>query len=130
MLAPSDYYRFKCAEIGDAETRLVAACLSDHIGEDNAVRVETIAARAGINERQVRDILETLTTEHGWPIGAHSGKAGRWIIESEDERWRVVRDLDSRLEALYSRRAAIVSAKIPSELELKLQSPTLQEGLF
>ena len=37
---PSEYYRMKSAEIQEADIRLVAACMSDHIGEENAVRLE------------------------------------------------------------------------------------------
>ena len=60
---PSEYYRLKSAEIKEADIRLVAACMSDHIGEQNAVRLEKLAARVGMGERQVRAKLETLVVE-------------------------------------------------------------------
>ena len=74
---PNEYYRLKSAEIQEADIRLVAACMSDHVGEENAVRLESLVARSGLGERQVRDILKVLVKDYGWPIGAHAGKAGR-----------------------------------------------------
>jgi hypothetical protein len=128
---PAEFYRLKSAAITDAEVRLVAAVMSDYVGEENAVRLERLAARVGLGERQVRDILETLVVSYEWPIGAHAGRAGRWIIANEEERWRVLGDLDSRQKALYARRNALLTAKVPSGLELNRQAAlTMQTGLF
>jgi len=80
-MKPNDYYRLKSAEIKEADIRLVAAVMSEHVGEENAVRMEKLVARCGLGERQVRDILEVLVKDYKWPIGAHAGKAGtvmRW----------------------------------------------------
>jgi hypothetical protein len=128
---PAEFYRMKSAAITDAEVRLVAAVMSDYVGEENAVRLERLAARVGLGERQVRDILETLVVSYGWPIGAHAGRAGRWIIANEEERWRVLGDLDSRQKALYTRRNALLTAKVPNALELnRAAAQTMQTGLF
>jgi hypothetical protein len=128
---PADFYRLKSATITDAEVRLVAAVMSDYVGEENAVRIERLAARVGLGERQVRDILETLVVTYGWPIGAHAGRAGRWIIANEEERWKVLGDLDSRQKALYTRRNALLTAKVPNALELnKASALSMQTGLF
>ena len=124
---PSEYYRLKSAEIKEADIRLVAACMSDHIGEQNAVRLEKLAARVGMGERQVRDMLETLVVEYGWPIGAHAGIAGRWIINNEEERWHVANELLSRENTTRKRRMVIERAKLPAKLELD-RAP--QIGLF
>jgi hypothetical protein len=130
-MTPDEFYRLKSAAITDAEVRLVAAVMSDYVGEENAVRLERLAARVGLGERQVRDILETLVVTYGWPIGAHAGKAGRWIIANEEERWRVLGDLDSRQKALYTRRNALLTAKVPNALELnRAAAQTMQTGLF
>jgi hypothetical protein len=32
---PNEYYRLKSAEIKEADIRLVAACMSDHVGEEH-----------------------------------------------------------------------------------------------
>ena len=128
---PTDYYRLKSAEITEADIRLVAACMSDHVGEENAVRLEALVARCGLGERQVRDILETLVIAYGWPVCAHAGKAGRWLATNEDDRWLVIGDLDSRIKALRERREAMLCAKIPNALELNRQEARVaQTGLF
>jgi len=128
---PNDYYRLKSGEIREADIRLVAACMSDHVGEENAVRLETLVARCGLGERQVRDILETLVIVYGWPVCAHAGKAGRWIATNEEDRWLVIGDLDSRIRALRERREAMLTAKIPNALELnRTEARVMQTGLF
>ena len=125
---PNDYYRLKSAEIKEADIRLVAAVMSEHVGEENAVRMEKLVARCGLGERQVRDILEVLVKDYKWPIGAHAGKAGRWIIENEQERWHVANELLSRENELRARRKVIEQAHLPAKLELDKQVPQL--GLF
>lgn len=124
---PSDYYRLKSAEIKEADVRLVAACMSEHVGEANAVRIEKLAARVDMGERQVRDILEVLVTEHCWLIGAHAGRAGRWIIATDEEKWHVANELLGREIAMRKRRMIIEHGKLPSTLEL---SSSQQSGLF
>ena len=123
-----DFYRLKSAEITEADVRLVAACMSDHVGEENAVRLEALVARCGLGERQIRDILETLVKEYRWPIGAHAGKAGRFIIANDKERWHVANELLSRENELRARRRIIEQAHLPAKLELDKQVPQL--GLF
>lgn len=125
---PNDYYRMKSAEIQEADIRLVAACMSEHIGEENAVRLDRLVARCGLGERQVRDILEVLVKDYKWPIGAHAGKAGRWIIATEEERWHVANELLSRENELRARRRIIEQAHLPTKSELDNQVP--QMGLF
>ena len=102
--------------------------MSDHVGEENAVRLEALVKRCGLGERQVRDILETLVKEYKWPIGAHAGKAGRWIIANDKERWHVANELLSRENELRARRRIIEQAHLPAKLELDKQVPQL--GLF
>ena len=128
---PRDYYHQKTASITEADVRLVAACMTDYIGEENAVRIETLAGRVGFHERQVRDILETLVIVYGWPVCAHAGKAGRWLATNEDDRWQVIGDLDSRIKSLRERREAMLTAKIPNALELnRAEARVMQTGLF
>ena len=128
---PREYYQMKTASITEADIRLVAACMTDYIGEENAVRIENLAGRVGMHERQVRDILETLVITYGWPVCAHAGKAGRWIATTEDDRWQVIGDLDSRIRSLRERREAMLCAKIPNALELnRTEARSMQNGLF
>ena len=126
-----EYYHLKTASITEADVRLVAACMTDHIGEQNAVRIEDLSGRVGFHERQVRDILETLVCSYGWPVCAHAGKAGRWLATNESDRWQVIGDLDSRIKSLRERREAMLTAKIPNALELNRQEARVaQTGLF
>ena len=128
---PREYYHLKTASITEADVRLVAACMTEHIGEQNAVRIEDLSRRVGMHERQVRDILAMLVDTYGWPVCAHAGKAGRWIATSEGDRWLVIGDLDSRIKALRQRREAMLTAKIPNALELnRAEARVMQTGLF
>ena len=122
---PTDYYRLKSAEIKEADIRLVAACMSEHIGEENAVRLEALVKRCGLGERQVRDILETLVKAYKWPIGAHAGKAGRWIIADEVERQSVIADLASRVSETNARIRALRGAELVGKVEPSWTAQTL-----
>ncbi|HQH28125.1 MAG TPA: hypothetical protein PLP17_12060 [Oligoflexia bacterium] len=124
---PNDYYRLKSGEIREADIRLVAACMSDHVGEENAVRLETLVARCGLGERQVRDILEVLVKDHGWPIGAHSGKAGRWLARSFDEARETQAEYYSRAREDKRRGDAFNTCNYPPKPaeELRELQPTL-----
>lgn len=126
-MRPGEYYLRMTARIKEADVRLVAACMTDYVGEENAVRIERLAARVGMGERQVRDILETLVKSYGIPIGAHAGKAGRWIIANEGERRAVLADLASRVTETNARIRALREAKLaPAEpLRVELVQPTL-----
>ena len=128
---PREYYHLKTASITEADVKRIADCMTEHIGEQNAVRIEDLSGRVGMHERQVRDILAILVKQYGWPICANAGKAGRWIATSEDDRWQVIGDLDSRIKELRERRDALLTAKIPNALELnRAEARVMQTGLF
>ena len=130
-ISPKDYFKKLAFSIKDAEIRQVAAIMSDYIGEENAVRLDALCRRVSMDERKVRLILGKLVTEYGVPVCAHSGKAGRWIATSEDDRWQVIGDLDSRIKELRERREALLTAKIPNALELnRAEARVMQTGLF
>lgn len=122
-----NYYVEMANAIKDSDVRTVAAVMSAHVGEANAIRIEQLSDEAGISERQVRCILEQLVTDYGWAIGAHSSIPGRWIIASEEERWHVANELLSREEALRKRRRIIEQIKLPAKLEFE-ENP--QQALF
>lgn len=124
---PREYYKRMASRITEADIRFVAALMTDYIGEENAVRLDDLCRRAGFGERQVRDMLETITVFYGIPIGSHSGKAGRWIIANENERQSVIAELASRRNALDDRIKAVRGVRLPVELpvEIKEVQPAL-----
>jgi len=130
-MTPREFYAKKQAEITEAEVRKVARVMTDHIGEENAVRLEEISSRAHLGERQTRDVLEILVKDYGFPIGAHAGKAGRWLIASEDERGHVTRELLSREISIRDRRRAIEKAVLPTSEDYGYeQLSLLDEGEY
>lgn len=125
MATPREIYRRMVAQIKPADIRLVAACMEDHIGIDNAVLLPDLASRVGKHERAVRSILSTLVVEYGIPIGAVSGDAGRFVIASEDERQAVVGDLASRVKKTNERIRALREAKLVGRVEPMPRAETM-----
>ena len=121
---PREYYHRLSYSIKDAELRLVADVMSDYIGEENAVKLPTLCKRVSMSERKVRMILERLTKEFGIPIGAQSGKAGRFIIATEDERQEVIADLASRVSETQARIRALRNAKLVKVAPVEPQHET------
>ena len=126
-ISPKDYFKKLAFSIKDAEIRLVAAIMSDYIGEENAVTIQQLTARTGLHERVVRSILSTLVTDYGIPIGAQSGKAGRYIIATEDERQAVIADLRSRTAETEKRIKALQRATL---IQTPPVEPELEQGLL
>lgn len=113
---PSDYYKRLIAGITEDDVRRVAEIMARHIGEQNRVSIQSLVAQTKLNERTVRVILNTLVIEYGIPIGAQSGRAGRWICANQRELDTVVADLQSRANETTNRIRALRVATIPSEL--------------
>jgi hypothetical protein len=124
-MTPREIYRRMVSKIKPADVRLVAACFEDHIGAENAVLMPQLCARTGLHERVVRNILNTLVTEYGIPIGAQSGKAGRWIIADEVERQSVIADLASRVSETNARIRALRGAELVGKVEPSWTAQTL-----
>ncbi len=82
---PHEYYRKLSYYITDVEIRAVAEIMCDHIGEDDAIRLEDLCKLTKMDERKVRMILERLVTEYRLPVCAHSGKAGRWLARTYED---------------------------------------------
>jgi MarR-like DNA-binding transcriptional regulator SgrR of sgrS sRNA len=121
---PREYYHRLSYSIKDAELRLVAYVMSDYIGEENAVKLPTLCKRVSMSERKVRMILERLTKEFGIPVGAQSGKAGRFIIATEDERQEVIADLASRVSETQARIQSLRNAKLVKVAPVEPQHET------
>ena len=128
---PRDYYRMKTASITEAEVRLVAEVMADHIGKENRIKKSELCGRVSMDERKVRDILAIIAIDYQWGIGGMSGISGYWIVANEDERWQVLNDLRSRNKEINKRYDALLTAKIPNALELNRQEArVMQTGLF
>ena len=121
---PREYYHRLSYSIKDAELRLVADVMSDYIGEENAVKLPALCKRVSMSERKVRLILERLTKEFGIPIGAQSGRAGRFIIATEDERQAVIADLASRVSETQARIRSLRNAKLVKVAPVEPQHET------
>lgn len=50
---PTDYYRLKSAEIKEADIRLVAACMSDHVGEESTANGSVLGGMNGLRNHRV-----------------------------------------------------------------------------
>ena len=120
---PSDYYKRLIASITEDDVRRVAEVMVNHIGEENRITLQNLVALTKLNERTVRVILNTLVIEYGIPIGAQSGRAGRWICANKRELDTVIAELISRATALHERANALRRVQLPS-------SDALQEYLF
>lgn len=126
---PREYYRKLAFGIKDAEIRAVAAVMAEHIGEENAVRLDALCGRVGMDERRVRIVLEKLVTEYGVPVCAHSGKAGRWLARSCDEARETQAEYYSRAAADKRRGDAFNTCHYPPKQveELREVQPALLE---
>ena len=125
---PTDFYRMKSAEIQEADIRLVAACMSEHIGEENLIRIEALCRRVSMDDRKVRIILEKLTTEYHLPVCAHSGKAGRWLARSYEEARQTQMEHYSRAKAEKRRGDAYNQCDYPpveNAKEIEVKQPAL-----
>ena len=101
-MKPNEYYKRMVSSITRADVRLVAACMTEHVGQENTVR-------------------------YGWPIGGISGRAGRWIIANEAEREMVIADLGSRIKETQARVKALQNIKLAPEApkEVKAVQPPM-----
>lgn len=118
---PSDFYRSIVSTIEERDIKKVAEFMLSHIGENQAVDLSTIAEEVfgEFNpsvERKLRLILEDLTTHYNMPIGAYSGKAGRWLCQDHEEIQRVVADLERRVSSTNDRIRALRMANLPAQM--------------
>ncbi len=113
---PSEYYKRLIASITEDDVRRVAEVMAEHIGEENRITLQNLVALTKLNERTVRVILNTLVIEYGIPIGAQSGRAGRWICANKRELDTVIADLESRANETRNRVNALRVATIPNTL--------------
>ena len=61
---PREYYHFKTAQITEADVRLVAEVMSEHVGKENRISKNELCARVSMSERKVRDILAVIAINY------------------------------------------------------------------
>lgn len=119
-MKPQEFYQSLLGSITDQDAKIVGGILLNHIGEQNAIALPLLAKQAfgeynANTERKTRKILELLATEHRMPVWAYSGRSGRWLCADEEERQRVVADLEARIEALTARVKVLRTAIVPAQ---------------
>lgn len=124
-LPQQQYYAdFALKYVSEPDASAILLHLADHISEDNQTALWQIALVAygrynSSTERKAREALELLVTKYGIPVGAHSGKAGRWLIISIEELAHVQNELYSRAARIRQRADAL------GKMELR---PTLDDA--
>ena len=126
---PREYYHLKTASITEADVRLVAACMTDYIGEQNAVRLEILCGRLSMDERKVRIILKRLRNEFGIPVCAISGKPGYWLALTHEQTKPSELEFRSRAKENIDNANAYLYCHYPPKQveEIREVQPTLIE---
>jgi hypothetical protein len=115
---PREFYEQLVSEIEEADIKRVAQIMLKHIGESNLISLEDLALQAfgklgKDGDRKTRLILAKLVNEHHMPIGAYSGKAGRWLCADDEELNRVIMDLTARHNETGNRIHSLRLSKVP-----------------
>jgi hypothetical protein len=118
---PREFYAALIENISVDDVKQVAKIMLSYVGEENAVTLKALAIRifgefTTNTERKTRLILEELVTKYRFPIGAYSGKSGRWLCKNKEEIDLVVADLESRRNATANRIRALNMAVVPAPI--------------
>ena len=86
-------------QVKEPELKRTLTVMAEHIGKDNPILIEQLAAQIygeARYERQTRDDLLSLRDDYEIPIGSNSGTAGRWIIVDSDDLHHTANEIDGR----------------------------------
>ncbi|HAD07704.1 MAG TPA: hypothetical protein DCE76_11165 [Anaerolineaceae bacterium] len=116
-MRPEEYFAELAGSIGEQDEQKILKILSAHVGEENAIDLKSLTIQAfgeytTSTERKTRLVLESLVTKYHVPVGAYSGKAGRFICKDDEEIERVTADLEARKQALEERIRALRGAEV------------------
>jgi hypothetical protein len=82
-------------------------------GKDNPITITQIVQVLGGTYQATKEIIRELIIEHGYKIGTVNGsKSGHFLIENEDERFRTVKNFDSRMKEIEKRKRAILEGPL------------------
>lgn len=122
------------SSITDADCLKAFDYLCNHVGYANRTSIESVASTLfGVategNIRKARDVVELLRTEYGIAVCSSSGKAGRWLASSEEERQECLADFLTRRHSLDVVIDALRRATVPPPAEARKAAP-VQPSLF
>ena len=125
-----DYYLYVAThKMTDAALAPTLMIMAEHIGKDNPILIEDLAALVYGNkryERQSRDDLLTLRDEYHIPIGSNSGQAGRWIIVDSDDLHHTANEIESRgyklINLARKMRTMNLRPKLTPEAQVELET--------
>jgi hypothetical protein len=128
-------YQLLRASITDADCLKAFDYLRMHIGFDNRASIEDIAnalyhARTDSAVRKARDVVEMLRTEYGIAVCSTSGKAGRWLAASEDEKRECLADFYARRSSIDAVIKALEKAHVPPPADARKAEQVQQARLF
>jgi len=88
----------------DMGARILAILLNECVGPDNAVTVEGLATRVGLNGRAVRQAVGDLELAGkvlvGYPV---KGPAGYFVCQTAEQAESLTRRLESQVNAMQKR---------------------------
>jgi hypothetical protein len=129
---PFDFYREIIASITESDTRKVAVIMLQHVGEENLIELKDLCIQSfgdysPATDRKTRLILADLVEKHKLPVGAYSGKSGRWLCLDDAEKQRVIQDLEARTSSIQDRIRNMRLSRTPPK---KFETGTVQQRNF
>jgi hypothetical protein len=109
--------------------------LLKHIGYENRASIEDVAfsvfrSRGDSAVRKARDVVELLRTEYGLAVCSTSGKAGRWLASSDEEKRECLADFYARRRSIDEVIKALERAIVPPPHIPSQRSAPVQTSLF
>ena len=124
-------YELLRESITDADCQIAFHLLLDHIGYENRISIEDIAqvmygSRRDTATRKARDVVELLRS-CGIAVCSSSGKSGRWLASTEEEKEECLADFYARRSSIDAVIKALEKAVVPPPAGIK---QVIQASLF
>jgi hypothetical protein len=106
-----------------------------HVGYPNFAAIDAIAfalykSRSDNAIRKARDVVEILRLDYGIAVCSTSGKPGRWLASTEDEKRECLADFYSRRSSIDAVIHALERATVPPPKQLQVKQEAVQVSLF